>query len=76
MSLVGEISEFRSSKRVNRSSVTNADELLHLDSLEFFRLTSFIQELTGVDFADEELTSDNFAAPRQIERLLPTKMAK
>jgi acyl carrier protein len=67
------IKSFIDSKRSHRSPVTDPNERLDLDSLEFIRLTHFIEELTGTNFEDDELTIDNFETLRSIEALLATK---
>ena len=40
--------------------LTDPDEHLHLDSLQFIRLTSFLQDDLGIDVQDDEITEENF----------------
>jgi acyl carrier protein len=67
------IKEFINSSRV--TPVENNDEPLHLDSLEFLRVTSFIQNELGYSLSDDEMTADNFATLNRIGTLLESKAA-
>ncbi len=50
--------------------LTDPDEHLHLDSLQFIRLTSFLQNDLGIDIPDEEVTEENFRTLNSLSALI------
>ena len=53
--------------------VMNLDEELALDSLQFIRLSAFIQDELGVGISDDELTVENFRTLRSLQALIARK---
>jgi acyl carrier protein len=65
------VKQFINSNRA--TPIENNDEPLHLDSLEFLRVTTFIQNELGFSLSDDDLTVDNFATINRIRTLLKSK---
>ena len=54
-------------------AVTDLDEPLHLDSLNFIQLCAFLEKDVGLKMEDDELTLDNFDTLRTIGTFIATK---
>lgn len=53
--------------------VTDPDEPLHIDSLSFIRLLTFLESDLGIRVEDDELRAQNFATLRSLGDLIASK---
>ncbi len=62
--------DFLNEARQPLPPISDADELLHLDSLAMMRLVAFLESDLGFTVADDQLVLANFENLRAVERLL------
>lgn len=73
MAIPPKLLEFIESHRTSHSAVNDADEDLHLDSLGFMRLVTYLETDFGIRVEDEELDIQNFETLRKLEAYLDSK---
>lgn len=55
--------------------ITDPNEPLHIDSLSFIRLVSFMESDLGIRVEDDELLASNFATLASLGNLIASKQA-
>lgn len=66
--------EYINENRAPKPPVTNPDEPLHIDSLSFIRLVTFLDTDLNIRVEEDELVAENFATLRAVEKLVASKL--
>ncbi|HEY1769875.1 MAG TPA: acyl carrier protein [Chthoniobacterales bacterium] len=73
MDAAQKLKEYINNNRGSLPPVTDPDEPLHIDSLAFIRLVTFLDTDLNVRLEEEELVAENFTTLRAIENLIDAK---
>jgi acyl carrier protein len=73
MDAAQKLKEYINNNRGSLPPVTDPDEPLHIDSLAFIRLVTFLDTDLNVRLEEEELVAENFTTLRAIESLIDAK---
>ena len=68
MGIEQQITDYLNENRLQ--PLTDPEEHLHLDSLQFIRLTAFLQDDLGIDIQDDEITEENFRTLNSLSALV------
>lgn len=76
MDALQKLREYIDRTRAPLPPVTNPEEPLHIDSLSFIRLVSFIETDLDIQLDEDELVAENFGTMRALEKLVSSKIAE
>ncbi len=75
MNVPQKLIDYINNNRGSLPPVTDPDEPLHIDSLNFIRLMTFLESDLGIRIEDDELLAKNFATMRSLGELIASKKA-
>lgn len=75
MDALQKLREYINQSRAPLPPVTDPDEPLHIDSLFFIRLVTFLDTDLNIRVEEDELVAENFATMRALEKLVAEKAA-